>query len=144
MLWKIKNFNLEKINERSQDSAVSHLEITVTDIHENGLKGTMPVNQKTVQPYGILHGGSSCLLAETLGSIAANLAISDPNYVAVGQSINASHLRPATKGHVTGEATPVHIGKSSQVWQIDITNEAQELICVSRLTLAIIKRPTTT
>ena len=141
MLWKIKDPSIEKINQNLQGCAVSHLGIEVTKIHDNGIIATMPVDHRTKQPYGLLHGGASCVLAETLGSMAGNMAIKEEGMVAVGQEINANHLRPVFTGKVTGEAKPIHIGKASQVWEIKISNEEDHLVCISRLTLAIIKKP---
>ena len=138
---KHKDIVLSEINKRSQGCAVSHLGIEVIDIHDQGLIASMPVDERTKQPFGLLHGGVSFVLSETLGSIAANMAIKEKGLVAVGQEINANHLRPVTSGKVIGEAEPIHLGKSSQVWQIKINNEQNKLVCISRLTLAVIPKP---
>lgn len=138
---KNKAFVLSEINKRSEGCAVSHLGIEVTDISQEGLIASMPVDERTKQPFGLLHGGVSCVLSETLGSIAANMAIREKGFVAVGQEINANHLRPVTSGKVFGEATPIHLGKTSQVWQIKINNEQNKLVCISRLTLAVVPKP---
>ncbi len=119
---------------------VEHLGIRITEIGEDYLAGTMPVDARTQQPLGILHGGASVTLAETLGSVAATLCVDSSKFACVGQEINANHLRPATSGVVTGTARPIHIGKRSQVWQIEIRDERARLICISRLTLAVIER----
>ncbi len=100
----------------------------------------MPVDSRTVQPYGLLHGGASCVLAETLGSIAANCCIDGKEYMAVGQHIEATHLRSATKGLVSGKAKAINIGKSSQTWRIEIFNEEGKMICDSKIIMAIIKK----
>jgi 1,4-dihydroxy-2-naphthoyl-CoA hydrolase len=119
---------------------VEHLGIRITEIGEDFLAGTMPVDSRTQQPLGILHGGASVTLAETLGSVAATLCVDSRKFACVGQEINANHLRPASSGVVTGTARPIHIGKRSQVWQIEIRDERERLICISRLTLAVIER----
>jgi len=116
------------------------LGIVLTEQGEDFLRGTMPVDQRTLQPYGLLHGGASVLLAETLGSMAANLCLEDPAQgQAVGLEINANHLRAVTAGVVTGTARPLHVGRSTQVWDIRIEDEQGRLVCVSRLTLAMKK-----
>ncbi|MGH8311594.1 MAG: hotdog fold thioesterase, partial [Steroidobacteraceae bacterium] len=117
-----------------------HLGIRITEIGEDFLAGTMPVDARTHQPLGILHGGASVALAETLGSVGATLCVDSRKFACVGQEINANHLRPATSGVVTGTARPIHIGKRSQVWQIEIRDERARLICISRLTLAVVER----
>ncbi len=119
-----------------------HVGIELTEIGADFLAGTMPVDHRTCQPMRVLHGGASVVLAETLGSLAANAANRDTTRRFVGQEINANHLRPVPEGStVTGVARPVHIGKSSQVWNIEIRNERGQLTCVSRLTLAAIPAP---
>ena len=128
---------LEQLNARSQGCAVSHLGIEFTEIGPDYLCARVPVDERTKQPYGLLHGGVSVVLAETLGSMAAVLAC-PPGHRAVGLDINANHLRAATSGWVTGTARPVHIGRTTHVWQIDMSNEAGELTCVSRITMAIL------
>ena len=100
----------------------------------------MPVDHRTVQPYGILHGGASVALAETLGSIAAHLVVDSDLYFTVGMEVNANHLRPVTRGRVTGTARPIHIGKSSQVWGIEIKNEENKMVCISRITMAVVPK----
>ncbi len=138
-IWK-KNSTVAQMNELCSQSLVNHLGIEITEIGDDYLKGTMPVDLRTKQPFGILHGGASVALAETLGSIAGNLAIDDKS-MCVGLEINANHLTKATSGLVTGEARPLHIGQSTQVWEIKISNEANKLVCVSRFTVAIITQP---
>lgn len=116
------------------------LDIRITELGDDYIKGDMPVDQRTVQPYGILHGGASVSLAESLGSIAAHLTVDPDKFYSVGMEINANHLRPATKGRVTGMARPIHLGRSSQVWGIEISNEEGKLVCISRITMAIVPR----
>ena len=128
---------LEQLNARSQGSAVSHLGIEFTEIGPDYLCARVPVDERTKQPYGLLHGGVSVVLAETLGSMAAVLAC-PPGHRAVGLDINANHLRAVTSGWVTGTARPVHIGRTTQVWQIDMCNEAGQPTCVSRITMAVL------
>ncbi|GAA3985160.1 hotdog fold thioesterase [Comamonas faecalis] len=128
---------LAQLNAMSANTAVSHLGIEFTEIGDDFLRARVPVDQRTRQPYGLLHGGVSVVLAETMGSVGA--ACSSPEgHRAVGLDINANHLRSATSGWVTGTARPVHIGRTTQVWQIDMVNEAGELTCVSRITMAIL------
>jgi 1,4-dihydroxy-2-naphthoyl-CoA hydrolase len=111
-----------------------------SEIGDNYLKGTMPVDHRTKQPYGLLHGGASVALAETLGSVASALVVDHSKYMCVGLEINANHIGSARNGFVTGTASPIHLGKSTHVWDIKIHDENQKLICISRLTVAIIKR----
>ena len=113
------------------------LDIRITEIGDNYLRGTMPVDDRTRQPYGILHGGASVALAETLGSTAAMLCCEDGR-AAVGLDINANHLRAVREGTVTGTARPIHVGRSTQVWEIRIENDAGELACIARLTMAVV------
>jgi uncharacterized protein (TIGR00369 family) len=132
--------DLASLNARSAGSAVAHLGIVFTELGEDFLRGTMPVDERTRQPYGLLHGGSSVLLAETLGSMAANLCVEDPaTQQAVGLEINANHLRAAKSGIVTGTARPLHLGRSTQVWEIRIEDESGRLVCISRLTMSVVK-----
>lgn len=116
------------------------LDIQITELGDDFIRGTMPVDHRTVQPYGILHGGASVSLAETLGSIAAHLVIDGSKFYTVGQEINANHIRPASKGRVTGTARPIHLGRSSQIWGIEITNEDGKLVCISRITMAVVSK----
>jgi uncharacterized protein (TIGR00369 family) len=131
--------SLAELNARTPDTAVSNRGIVFTELGEDFLRGTMPVDARTKQPYGLLHGGSSVLLAETLGSMAANLCVEPGEGQAVGLEINANHLRAMTSGTVTGTARPVHVGRSTQVWDIRIEDEQGRAVCVSRLTLAMKK-----
>lgn len=136
-MWK-KSVSLEAINKMSENTLMSRLEMEVTEVGADFLKGTMPVSQLTHQPMGFLHGGASAALAESLGSIAGNLAAPEGFYC-VGVEINASHVQGKQTGQVTGIATPVRVGNSLQVWQIHIEDEQGQLICSSRLTLAVRK-----
>jgi uncharacterized protein (TIGR00369 family) len=135
-LWK-KTTTLALLNADCQDTAVSHLGIEITEVGDDFLRGRVPVDRRTCQPFGLLHGGVSVVLAETLGSIAANHTCPE-GWRGVGLDINANHLRAATSGWVTGTARPVHIGRTTQVWQIEMVNDAGELTCVSRLTVAML------
>ncbi len=129
---------LDELNV-SSGTLISHLGIRFTEIGADFLRGTMPVDGRTAQPYGLLHGGASVALAETLGSMAAGMSV-DAEYQVVGQEINANHVRAARSGLVTGTTRPAHIGGRTHVWTIDIVNEAGKLVCISRLTVAVIKR----
>ena len=117
-----------------------HLGIELTEIGPDFLSGRMPINERTRQPAGILHGGASVALAETLGSIAANLVVDSSKKYCVGQEINANHIRAKPDGHVIGCARPLHLGGRSHVWEIRITDERDKLICISRLTMAVLDR----
>ena len=117
-----------------------HLGIELIELGPDFLKGRMPVNERTRQPFGILHGGASVALAETLGSIAANLVADRNKYRCVGQEINANHVRPKPDGYVIGIARPLHLGKRSHVWEIRIVDEQERLVCISRLTVAVLDR----
>ena len=134
--------SLEAFNERGKQSAVEHMGIEITEIGDDYLSGTMPVDERTKQPRGLLHGGSSVLLAETLGSLAANYCVDRDKLFCVGMEINANHLRSVKAGIVTGIARPVHLGVTTQVWEIKITNQADKLVCISRLTMAVVKKNT--
>ncbi len=114
-----------------------HLGIEFTELGEDYLRGRMPVDERTHQPYGILHGGASVALAETLGSVGAMLAIDPSKSIALGQEINANHLRGVSSGYVTGTARPIHIGLSTHVWEIRIVDEGERLVCISRITMFI-------
>ena len=139
-IWFHKNVNLEKIRQHSTKTMVDFLGIEWLEIGDNFVKASMPVNEKTKQPYGILHGGASCVLAESLGSYASSLVIDSDTFQCVGIAINANHVRSATSGNVTGIASPLHIGKTTHVWDIKIYDREEKLICVSRLTVAIIEK----
>ena len=128
---------LAELNRLRENTAISHLGIVVTELGEDFLRATMPVDARTLQPYGLLHGGASALLAETLGSMAANLCTPDESIQAVGIELNANHVRGVTGGTVTGTARPLHVGRSTHVWDIRIEDEQGRLACAARLTLAV-------
>jgi 1,4-dihydroxy-2-naphthoyl-CoA hydrolase len=136
-IWK-KPISLEVLASSHVDTAVSHLGIEFLEVGDDFIRGRVPVDVRTRQPYGLLHGGVSVVLAETLGSCGAVYA-SPEGHRAVGLDINANHLRAAMQGWVTGTARPVHIGRSTQVWQIDLHGDDGELTCVSRITMAMLQ-----
>ena len=121
-----------------ENSMGGNLGLRITEIGEDFIRGTLPVGVKTVQAYGRLHGGASCVLAEELGSIASSLCVDRSKHFVVGQEINANHVRGVREGLVTGTARPLHIGNSSQVWDIRIEDEQGRLVCISRLTVAVV------
>ena len=131
---------VEELNSGRAGTMLEHLGMEFTEIGDDFIRGTMPVDGRTRQPYGLLHGGASVALAETLGSMGSTLCIDTDEYQCVGQEINANHLRPARAGLVTGTARPVHLGGRTHVWSIEIVNDAQKLVCISRITMAVIKR----
>jgi len=135
-IWT-KPISVESITALSAGSAVSHLGMEFLEVGDDFIRGRVPVDERTRQPYGLLHGGVSVALAETLGSVAAGHVAAEGHAV-VGLDINANHLKSARSGWVTGIARPVHIGRSTQVWHIDMHNDAGELTCVSRLTMAVL------
>ena len=138
-IW-FKPYTIEEVQQRGKATMVEHIGIVITELGENFLKGIMPVDHRTVQPMGILHGGASAALAETLGSLAANLVVDSNKKYCVGLDINANHIRAAKKGLVTGIAKPLHLGSSTQVWSIEIFDEENKLVCISRLTMAVLER----
>ena len=135
-IWK-KPITLEICNQTSENTAVKHLGIEITEVGDDYLVGRVPVDERTRQPYGLLHGGVSVVLAESLGSCGAAFALPE-GYRCVGLDINANHLKGSTSGWVTGTTRPIHIGRSTQVWHIDLHNDAGELTCVSRITMAVL------
>lgn len=136
MIWK-KEFTLDGLNN-TQNNMVKHLGIKFSAIGDDYIEANMPVDERTIQPFGVLHGGASVVLAETLGSMGGYLCLEDLKQTTVGQEINANHLRPVRSGIVTGRAKPIHLGRQSQVWSIEIKDENGKLVAISRLTLAII------
>ena len=134
-IW-FRDFSVDEINARGRNSMVEHLDIQILEIGENFIRGSMPVDERTKQPHGLLHGGASVVLAETLASTAGNMVINPSTQYCVGLEINANHIRSATGGRVESRTTPLHIGRSTQVWQSEITQNGK-LICVSRMTLAV-------
>ena len=139
-IWRTPT-SVEQIREYSRETLAETIGIRVTEIGPDFLRATMPVNPKVHQPMGVLHGGASVALAETVGSVAATLCVDQEKYVCLGQEINANHLRPISSGMVTATARPYHIGKRSHVWSIEIRDERERLVCVSRLTMAVVDRP---
>jgi 1,4-dihydroxy-2-naphthoyl-CoA hydrolase len=138
-IWRSEK-TLEAINAASIDTMMGPLQIVITEIGADFIRGTMPVDERTRQPYGLLHGGASVALAETLGSLGANLCVDASRYLCLGQEINANHVRSVRRGLVTGTARPLHLGRSSHVWSIDIVEESGALVCVSRLTMAVLHK----
>ena len=136
-IWKQRP-TLEALNDLSKDTLVEHLEIVYTEIGDDYLKATMPVDKRTVQPMGLLHGGASAALAETLGSVASYCIINRDTHHAVGLNIEVHHIRSVTKGTVTGVARPLHIGKTTHLWEIRIFNEKEKLISVSMLKMIVL------
>ncbi len=139
MIW-FREYSLKEINAFSKKTLLSHLNIIFTEITETSLTASMPVDERTRQPAGILHGGASLALAESVASVASYLSLNPKEYYTVGLEINANHIRSKTEGYVLGKAAPVHIGRSSQVWNIDITDEKGRLICKSRITMMVLKK----
>jgi 1,4-dihydroxy-2-naphthoyl-CoA hydrolase len=141
-IWHRSNtsMTIEALQSLGNNTMGSHLGMEFTEIGENFLKARMPVDERTRQPYGLLHGGASAALAETLGSVASAYVIDREKYICVGLEINANHVRGAKQGYVYGTATPLHLGKTTHVWDIRIVDEREKLVCVSRLTVAILKK----
>jgi 1,4-dihydroxy-2-naphthoyl-CoA hydrolase len=139
-IWYNKNVTIQQLQPLCNNTLGEHLGMQFTEIGDNFLKATMPVDNRTKQPYGLLHGGASVALAETLGSVASALVINTDLFICVGLEINANHLRSVSEGIVTGVATAIHIGASTHVWDIKIYTETGKLVCISRLTVAILKK----
>tara|TARA_B100001013_G_C24525186_1_gene408550 strand:- start:56 stop:493 length:438 start_codon:yes stop_codon:yes gene_type:complete len=135
-----KTFDIDKINNFNSKTMVGHIGIEILEANNEYVRGRMPVDKRTIQPYGLLHGGASVAFAESLGSYAGSLHVNWEKEAVVGIEINANHLKSVRSGYVFGKATPIKIGKKIHVWNIDITNENKDLICISRLTLAIINQ----
>lgn len=139
-IWFNKFITLESIKDFGKDTMADYLGMQWVEIGDDYLKLSMPVNEKTKQPYGILHGGASCVLAETVGSVASALVIDMDKNICMGLDINANHVRSAKEGIVVGHCTPLHLGKTTHVWDIKIYDETEKLICISRLTVAILPK----
>jgi 1,4-dihydroxy-2-naphthoyl-CoA hydrolase len=137
-IWKVTP-EVAQLNEHA-DNLVGHLGIEFTEIGTDYLKARMPVDRRTHQPYGLLHGGASVVLAETLGSTGAMLCVDQSKSYVVGLEVNANHVRSVAGGWVIGTARPLHVGRSTQLWDIHIVDEAGKLVCVSRLTVAVIEK----
>jgi 1,4-dihydroxy-2-naphthoyl-CoA hydrolase len=141
-IWFDKNVSIESLKAFGKGTMTEHLGIEWVELGENFFKAKMPVDHRTLQPLGLLHGGASCVLAETIGSVASHLVIDSSQFYCVGIEINANHIRSAREGFVYGTCSPLHVGSSTHVWDIRITNEEEKLICISRLTVAIMKKKT--
>lgn len=140
-IWKIRP-DASAVMRMQQGTIADALGIVFTEMGDDFVRGTMPVDRRTHQPMGILHGGASVVLAESLGSMAANFCVDTATHYCVGLDINANHVRAVRSGVVTGTARPIHLGKTTQVWEIRIEDEAGRLVCVSRLTMAVLARST--
>lgn len=140
VIWFHKDLTLEHLTQLGKGTMGEYLGIEWTELGDNFLKARMPVDHRTRQPYGLLHGGASCALAETIGSVASAMVVDHAKFFCVGLEINANHIRSAKEGFVTGIASPLHIGASTHVWDIKIYDEKEKLVCVSRLTVAVIAR----
>jgi 1,4-dihydroxy-2-naphthoyl-CoA hydrolase len=140
MIWFNPALTIDHFSLFGKNNLGAHLAIEFTELGNDYLSATMPVDDRTRQPYGLLHGGASCVLAETLGSIGSSLIIDPERFICVGLEINANHIRSAREGFVTGTARPIHLGGSTHVWDIRIVDDKDKLICVSRLTVAILPK----
>ena len=137
MIW-FKKYSIQEVRKwMSGDNVLKHMDIQFTSLGDDYLEGSIPVDHRTVQPFGILHGGSSCLLAETLGSVASGLVIDPEKEFAVGSSLTANYLRRATAGRVTGTAKPIHLGRTKHVWDVQIFNDTDKIIAKCELTCAV-------
>lgn len=139
-IWFNKELTIEHLKAIDAKTMRDFLGIEWVEVGIDFIKARMPVDERTKQPYGLLHGGASCVLAETIGSIASSMVVDRAQFQCVGLEINANHVHIATAGFVTGIATPLHLGRSTHVWDIKIYNEDEKMVCVSRLTVAIIQK----
>ncbi len=139
-IWFKKELNLEKLNGFSKDTMNDYIGIKFIEVGENFLRASMPVDHRTKQAYGLLHGGASVTLAETVGSVASAMVIDPEQFICVGVEINANHLKSVRDGFVTATSIPLHLGLSSHVWEIKILDQHDKLICVSRLTVYVIRK----
>ena len=135
-----QNITVDDLNKKFNVNMTQHLGIVYTGIGTDFINGKMPVDERTKQPMGLLHGGASVVLAETLGSVASNICIDQTKQYCVGLEINANHIKSATEGFVYGTAKAIHIGRKTHIWEIKISNEADQLVCISRLTVAVIDK----
>ena len=140
-IWFNKSFSLDDIKYLGAKTMGDYLGMEWTEVGPGYLKMRMPVDERTRQPYGLLHGGASVALAETVGSVASHFVVDADKFICVGLEINANHLRGVKEGFVTATCTPIHIGASTHVWDIKIHDEREKLVCISRLTVAILKKP---
>lgn len=139
-IWFNKDLSLEHFKHMGDGTMTEHLGFEWAELGDDFIKATLPVDHRTNQPYGLLHGGASCVLAETLGSVASAMVVDHSKFFCVGLEINANHIRSAREGRVTGIVKPLHLGNSTHVWDIRIYDEKEKLVCVSRLTVAVIPR----
>lgn len=140
VIWFKKDLKIEDLKKYETETMSAFLEMEWVALGNDFLQMKMPVNQKTKQPYGLLHGGASCALAETVGSIASALVVDTEWYACTGLEINANHIKSALNGFVWATARPLHLGKSTHVWDIKIKNDQEQLVCISRLTVAILEK----
>lgn len=140
MIWHQPSVSVTDLQALGKGNMGEWLGIEFTAIGDDWLEASMPVDHRTRQPYGLLHGGASCVLAETLGSVASSLVVDPSKYLVVGIEINANHVRSARDGIVTGRVKPIHLGAISHVWDIRITNDRNQLVCISRLTVAVLQK----
>ena len=140
VIWFNKSLSIEDFLPLGKDTMGEYIGIEWLELGDDFIKAKMPVDHRTKQPYGLLHGGASCVLSETIGSVASAMVVDHSRFVCVGLEINANHVRSAREGFVTGIATPLHLGANTHVWDIKIYDELQKLVCISRLTVAIIPR----
>lgn len=138
-IWKTE-LTLENLHQRNNNTMSDHLGIEITEIGDNFLKAKMPVSERSKQPLGIMHGGASCVLAETIGSVAANCCVEQDKFYCVGLDINTNHIRSVKQGNVYAHCKPFHVGQSTQVWSIEISDEDKKLVSVTRLTMAVLAR----
>ena len=139
-IWYNKELSVDDLRPLGKDTMGEYIGIEWTEVGDNYIKAKMPVDHRTHQPYGLLHGGASCVLAETIGSVASAMVVDHAKFVCVGMEINANHVRSVREGYVIGIATPLHVGANTHVWDIRIFDEVEKLVCVSRLTVAVIPR----
>jgi 1,4-dihydroxy-2-naphthoyl-CoA hydrolase len=139
-IWFNKELKLDDFKAIGAGTMAEYIGIEWLELGDNYMKAKMPVDHRTQQPYGLLHGGASCVLAETIGSVASAMVVDHAKFVCVGLEINANHVRSAREGYVTGVATPLHLGTNTHVWDIKIHDQIGKLVCISRLTVAVIPR----
>jgi len=139
-IWYNKELSLNDLLPLGKETMAEYIGIEWTEVGDDYIKAKMPVDRRTHQPYGLLHGGASCVLAETIGSVASAMVVDHAKFVCVGMEINANHVRSVREGYVTGIARPLHVGANTHVWDIRIYDEVEKLVCVSRLTVAVIPR----
>lgn len=140
MIWFNNTLKTSDIAHLGKGNMGEHIGMEFVELGPDFVKARLPIDHRTIQPFGILHGGASCVLAETLGSVASYLVIDASKQIAMGLEINANHIRSAQKGFVTGIARPIHLGKATHVWDIRITDDEERLICVCRLTVVVLEK----